>query len=209
MPKTVDLDDESPQADDTPLDIDDDGKVPCPECQDRFKPAGLKRHLTVTHGYEPSSNNSGRDSGGNKRRGFSIAESGAQLQRGASLLVAMACKDCAIVLYQDASKDWRAIDEFCEHRPKIKKSVIAALQGADILILLTVFVGTAQAMASHHSIGKHFAGLGVISADPPANGHSKHDPMQNMAQFLEAMDPDERNQILDQAIKAAAGRGNG
>ena len=122
----------------------------------------------------------------------------------------MACKDCAIVLYKDAQKDWKAIDDFCEHRPKLKKQVIGALQGADLLILLSVFTGTAQSMLSHHSIGKRFS-IGVMDLDQPENPehsqHSKGDAMQNMAQFLEAMDPEERNVILNQAVTMAANGG--
>lgn len=183
--------------DDAPLAPDDeaqedDGKVECPECGQRYKTGGIKRHLTVAHGADPATKTTGK-----RHSGIIIQETGAEFQRTASILVALACKDCGRALYEDADKDWRAIDRYCENRPSLRKQVIKALQWSDFVLLMGAFMSTAQKMMAHHSIGEKFSFAGA----PSSNGdHATHDPMANMAAFLQAIPEDERNRMINEAL---------
>lgn len=182
----------------------EDGKVPCPICQKGFKPSGLNRHITVTHGEGQKPRGSSSTTTGN-RRSVSISDTGKKFQQSISLLVAMACKDCATVLFNDAESDWKAIDEFCQSRPKLRKQVQDMLSLSDFMLLVGALGGTAQRMAAHHSIGKRLPfGYQQGSDD---NDHESHDKMQQMAQWMQAMDPSARSDLIDNALKAYTSNG--
>lgn len=198
-----DLDEPPSSHDAAPIEIED-GKVACPECGKPFKPGGLQRHITVVHGKEEGTSTSGPAKRG--KRGTIISETGAQFQRTVSVFVAFACKDCALVLYSDADKDWIAIDNYCERRPNLRKQVVRALELSDVMILLGVFMGTAQKMVAHHSLGDRLS-FGVAPTASDAD-HAQHNgSMQNMAQFLQAMSEEDRNEMINGALAQMAGNG--
>lgn len=201
MPKVIDLvDDAAPIDDDAAEIVDDDGKVPCPECGNRFKPSGLNRHITVTHGAGQKQRTAS-GTGGSKRS-VSIANAGMQFQQGASLFVSMACQRCATCLYQDAEKDWKAIDEFCQSRPKLRKQVQDMLTMSDAIMLAGALMGTAQKMIAHHSIGERFA-FGVANTGMD-DDHSGHSPASEMAAFMMGIPEDERNRLVNEALASMA-----
>lgn len=189
------------------VDVEDDGKVACPECGGRYKPGGIKRHITVAHG------GTGMDVPGDDkppagRRG-SIAEKGAQFQRSASFLVSMACSRCGTVLYEDAKDDWSAIDDFCQGKPQLRKQVLAFLNSADFILLVGALGTTTRKMIGHHSIGQRLSfgavPMGPISENGSEAEHSTHDPLVEMAKFMQGLPEDELNTILQTAISQMAG----
>lgn len=201
------------EEDDTPFDPDkdkengaddtnDDGKVPCPECGNRYMPGGLKRHITVSHGNGQVAN--APKSGGTKR-GIDIAVTGKKFQQSASLLVAMACTKCATILYNDAENDWQAISEFCSDRPKLRKQVQDMLSISDFMLLIGALGGTAQKMVAHHSIGAKLP-FGFANEDGP---HDGHDPKADMAAFIMAIPEEERNALINEALNNYASANNG
>lgn len=208
MPETIELDETpfAPEGADPTAAPDDDGKVECPECGGRYKPSGINRHITVSHGGGPNSGGTGTR--GKQKRGVNIAEAGAQFQIGVSMVVSMACRQCATILYQDAQKDWDAIDKFCSDRPQLRKQMQTFLTYSDFMMLLGAIAPTAQKMVGHHSIGErlHFG----IDPSYMSDEHSGHNPMDEMAAFMMGIPEDERNQIINQAFAAMAERnGNG
>lgn len=199
MSAEFDLDDTPFDADkDSNIVVDDDGKVSCPECQGRFKPSGLNRHITVTHGGTGAVSKPKKDANSGNKRGINIASTGAEFQRGVSLLVSMACSQCATALYQDAEKDWLAINEFCLSRPKLAKQVRDMLSVSDFMLLVGALGGTAQKMLSHHAIGNKLP-MGMNGSE-----HTQHNTQQAMAEFMLAIPVDERTKLIEQALSMAA-----
>lgn len=165
-------------------------KVQCPECDKSFLPTGIKRHITMAHRGGVS------DTGGTKspKTVIDMATRWAEFQRGSALLVSFACSQCAAVLVQDADTDGRAIADFCMKRPKLRKQVEQFLMASDMLILVGALGGTAQKMASHHSIGKR---IGLTDTSHPGE-HGQG--MQGVAQFMKNMSEEDRNALLNGAI---------
>jgi hypothetical protein len=199
MPVVIEKD--APPLDDNDDSIvDDDGKVPCPECGNRFKSSGLNRHITVTHGAGQKQRTASGT--GTSKRSVSIANAGMQFQQGVALFVSMACQQCATCLYQDAEKDWVAIDEFCNSRPKLRKQVQDMLTMSDAIMLAGALMGTAQKMVSHHSIGAKLP-FGIAG-----NSNSEHDdghnPASDMAKFMMGIPEDERNRLVNEALASMA-----
>jgi hypothetical protein len=190
--------DDTPSSNGSTADDSIAGKVACPECGNYFVERGLKRHITVTHGAGQKTR--ATSSPVTKSRGISIAETGKQFQQSASLLVAMACKQCATILYQDAEHDWQAIDEFCSDRPKLRKQVQSMLSVSDFMLLIGALGNTAQKMVGHHSIGKNLPwGVDITESD-----HNGHDPKASMAEFLMAIPEEDRNAMMNEALRTYA-----
>lgn len=201
MPETLELDDAPFGGDTAPTDDANAGKVACPECGNYFKSSGIKRHITVSHG-DGQRSSSGNEPRKPQKRGISIADTGAKFQKSAALLVSMACKNCASILMMDAEQDWLAIDQFCADRPKLRKQVQDMLSISDFMLLVGALGGTAQKMVAHHSIGKNLP-FGLMDFDIPTD-HNGHDPKASMAEFLMAIPEEERNQMLNDALRTYA-----
>ena len=170
-------------------------KVLCPECDKEFMPSGINRHITMAHRGGVSNSSPGTKSKGSKVE-IDIGIRWAQFQRGAALLVSFACSKCASVLVDDAEKDGAAIGQFCAKRPKLRKQVEGFLDTSDMLILVGTLGETAKTMAAHHSIGKRI-GLNDFADDI---AHDAHGGMQGIAQFMQSMSPEDRAQIIEQAL---------
>jgi hypothetical protein len=194
-PEMVQLDD-MPDGDPGDLGADGDGKVACPECDLRFMPTGIKRHITMTHRGGVSDGPSDPKTPKGTKSPV-LATRWKDFQLGAALLVSLACADCAKALSEDAEKDGEALAAFCISRPKLRKQIEQFLATADFMLLVGAFGGTAQKMISHHSIAKKMP-LGMVK---PTNAeHGAHDPMQRMASFMSSMPEEQRHKIFDQAL---------
>jgi hypothetical protein len=200
MPEPIALD-EIPDADslfgnDT-SDSVTTGKVQCPECERLFLPTGLKRHITMAHrdGVSDSSSSPKKAS----KVVVDISDRWAQFQRGAALMVAFACSDCAAILVEDANEDGRAIAEFCSHRPKLRKNLETFLNASDAMILIGALGGTAKKMMEHHSIGQK---IGLSAINPEHMGHGNG--MEGIAQFMQQLSEEDRNALLNDAFASMA-----
>jgi hypothetical protein len=206
MPEPVALD-ELPQVEalfENVTEPDSREKVQCPECDREFLPSGIKRHITMAHrGGVGESTSTG--SKGKKKVEVDLAVSWAAFQRGAALMVSFACSKCASVLVADADKDGAAIGQFCASRPKLRKQLEGFLDTADMLILVGTLAETAKSMAAHHTIGRRI-GLNDI-ADDISHDASHAGGMQGVAQFMQSMDPEARQQIIDGALDHMANGG--
>lgn len=173
------------------------GAVPCPECGEYFKSRGLSRHLNSAHGIEPERKQASRAGSG---KGIeTLALQWAEFQRGAALFISFACTGCAAVLVEDAETDGRAIAAYCEHKPKLRKQIMQALNGMDVMILVGALGGTARKMIAHHSIG---ARLGMVPdhAHAPVAGGAQ----EKMMGFLTQMDPNARTELLNKVFSQMA-----
>jgi hypothetical protein len=177
---------------------DDLGKVQCPECDKSFLPAGIKRHITMAHRGGISDGPTATKTSKPKSV-VDIANRWAEFQRGAALMVSLACSQCAGVLVADAVTDGNAIAAFCSRKPKLKKQLETFLDSSDIIILVGALAGTAQKMAAHHSIGQRI-GLGSTSTE--ADHTHPEGSMQNIMDFMQNMDPDMRNELINSAFDA-------
>lgn len=184
--------DDPPAADPSNLGGEDDGKVQCPECPNRYKSSGLQRHITMAH-RDGISDSAASPNRANKPKSTMVIQTRwAEFQRGAALLVSLACSQCAAVLSEDAEKDAIALAHFCEHKPKLRKQVEQFLSTADFMLLLGAFGGTAQKMVAHHSIGKRIPGV-----LPVENTDHGHNPMEKAMAFMDQMPPEARHQMMD------------
>lgn len=181
-------------ADDTATDVD--GKIQCPECDKHFKPSGLQRHITMAHRGGISDKPTGTPRANTKSA--IIETRWADFQRGAALLVSLACTQCANALAEDAEKDAIALAQYCQTKPKFRKQVEDFLSTADFLLLVGAFGGTAQKMVSHHSIAKRIPGI-TPTVNPE---HASHDPASRMMDFMSSMPPEQRHAMMDRAMEA-------
>lgn len=190
---------DDPPAAEPSLGGEDDGKVQCPECPNRYKSSGLQRHITMAH-RDGISDNTGASNNTRKQPKSSqvIETRWADFQRGAALLVSLACSQCAAALSEDAEKDAKALAQFCEHKPKLRKQVEDFLSTADFLLLVGAFGGTAQKMVAHHSIGKRIPGLTPVEN----TDHGNHSPADKAMAFMEQMPAEARHQMMDQVFAA-------
>lgn len=175
-----------------------DGKIQCPECDKMFQPSGLKRHITMSHRGGVSEAGTSSAPKGNSKARVNIESRWADFQRGAAMLVSLACVQCAAALSEDAANDGKALAQFCEHRPKLRKQVEDFLSTADFILLVGAFGGTAQKMIGHHSIGKRIPGISTT----PNTGHATHDPAERMMTFMGGLPPEQRHQMMDQVFEA-------
>jgi hypothetical protein len=201
MPEPIALD-QIPDADPLFGSDKDDGttgdKIQCPECEKSFMPSGIKRHITMAHrgGVSDGSNTSGPKQ---SRVVVDIAERWAQFQRGAGLMVAFGCSQCAAILVEDANTDGKAIAEFVSHKPKLRKKLETFLEASDAMILVGTLGNTAKKMAEHHSIGRKF-GIGTVNVDHVNHGSG----MEGIAQFMQSLSEEDRNQLLNDAFQSMA-----
>jgi uncharacterized C2H2 Zn-finger protein len=185
-----------------PIDGDVEGKVKCPECDRYFLQRGLKRHITMAHGNPV-------DHAPKKHGGVNIAEAWAELERGIGFLAGFACPRCGSVLIQRATPNGMAVDQFCEKRPDLRKSIVNMLKATDYIILGMAVSQTVLPMLAHHGIGPN-AGLlntqtGVQEASPEHHEHA--DPMAGLlAMFLDIPEED-RNAMMNSAFEVAKQNG--